>query len=605
MKPAHAVAHDKAVPDREHARARALYLELEPDSVFAMLHEPSASGRSGIGVVFCPPFGWAELCVHRSLRRWAEVLAANGHAALRIDLPSTGDSAGGAREPARLAAWSDAIAGAAAWLRSTQACERIVAIGIGLGGMVAVAAIEKGAAIDDVVLWGVQRNGSLLLRELRTFAQMSNDVANADAPPELAAVRADEVEITGFVLSTETVGDLRALDLTRLTLPDSEGRRILLLGRDTLEPDRRLRAHFEASGASVTVAEGPGYGKMLTHPQQALAPEAVFARTLSWLDEWDARTRSRPTRHATGKLPPSSATEVVLRVGDTAIRERPFTVELDHRRLEGVLALPRGGEPAVCAVLLDAGAVRRIGPNRMWVESARRWAARGVPTLRIDGACFGDSDGDEQRYYQTPEFYRDDSLDQIRSTLDALEGRDLPSRFLLAGLCSSAYWATQAALADARVRALILVNLWSFVWSEELNVQRDARRAQVMLRSGAWRDVARIAITERRIGRFARTKLRRLIVPSNASEAVAAQTDRILDELSERDIQTLLLLSEGEALAEDFIAAGRIERLERWPTLRYERIPIEDHIFRPVWAQRYVHNAFDAALARFMGGASG
>jgi hypothetical protein len=126
-----------------------------------------------------------------------------------------------------------------------------------------------------------------------------------------------------------------------------------------------------------------------------------------------------------------------------------------------------------------------------------------------------------------------------------------------------------------------------------------------MLRSGAWLDIARLAVSEGRIGRFARTRLRRLLVPRNVWGAVSAQTDWILDELNEREVQTLLLLSEEEPLAEDFIADGRIEHLERWPTLRYERVPIDDHIFRPVWAQRLVHDALDDALARFMRSASG
>jgi pimeloyl-ACP methyl ester carboxylesterase len=606
MNRAHALTRDREQPARLHAPARAFYLELEPDSVFAILHEPVESTPSGVGVVFCPPFGWAELCVHRSLRRWAEVLAANGHAALRLDLPGTGDSAGGPHDPARLSAWSEAIAAGGRWLRATQACERVVAIGIGLGGMLALAAIAERAPIDDVVLWGVPRNGSLLLRELRTFAQMSNDAAEADRRQAAPAATDDEVEIAGFVLSGATVRDLRALDLTTLALPDATRRRILMLGRDTLDPDRRLLAHLEACGASVAVAEGPGYGKMLTHPQFAVAPDRVFARTLAWLAESEASVRSSTSvNRAAPAQAPSSATKAALRVGDATIWERPFVVELEHRRLAGVLAMPRADAAEMCAVLLNAGAVRRIGPNRMWVESARLWAARGVPTLRIDGAAFGDSDGDERRYYQPVEVYHDDSLDQIRATLDALEACGLPSRFMLAGLCSSAYWAVQAALVDVRVRALILVNLWSFVWSEELAAVRDARRAQAMLRSGAWLDIARLAVSEGRIGRFARTRLRRLLVPRNVWGAVSAQTDWILDELNEREVQTLLLLSEEEPLAEDFIADGRIEHLERWPTLRYERVPIDDHIFRPVWAQRLVHDALDDALARFMRSASG
>ena len=66
-------------------------------------------------------------------------------------------------------------------------------------------------------------------------------------------------------------------------------------------------------------------------------------------------------------------------------------------------------------------------------------------------------------------------------------------------------------------------------------------------------------------------------------------------------MQILLLLSLGEPLGEDLVDDGRIDRLAEWPNLRLERIPIEDHIFRPVWAQQHVHRALDEALARTLG----
>lgn len=74
--------------------------------------------------------------------------------------------------------------------------------------------------------------------------------------------------------------------------------------------------------------------------------------------------------------------------------------------------------------------------------------------------------------------------------------------------------------------------------------------------------------------------------------------DEALGELRDRRVQTLLLFSRGEPLAEDVAADGRLDRLEEWPNLRLEEIPTEDHLFRPVWAQRRVNDAFDAALMR-------
>ena len=602
------IAPETAVDAPRTSRARSFYLTLDPEPVFAVLHLPEGGPRSSTGVVLCPPFGWDELCTHRSLRAWAQALAAAGHAALRIDLPATGDSGGSPRDPHRLEAWTAAVAAASEWLRSTQECERIVAIGLGLGGMVALRALTAGAPIDDLVLWAVPARGSLLLREIRAFSQMVSNEPTDGGGGEPARSDDGALEVAGFVLSAETVAELEALDLTTRPLPYAVRRRVLLLGRDTLPPDRRLREYFDRVGAVLTTAEGPGYGRMVTHPQFAETPREVLAYTQSWLAAEPAGCDGAAPR-ASWFVP--SAGHAEIRVGEATIRESPFDFEFRGKRLTGVLAQPGpagASKATVCAVLLNAGALRRIGPSRMWVEAARRWAALGVPSLRFDAAGLGDADGDERIYQRTSEFYSHEIADQVVAAFDELEARGLPGRFLVGGLCSGAYWGFYAALADERVRGLILINLWSFLWNEDIAAARDARRARALLRSGAWREVARIAAGEGRIGRMLRIKLRGVVDAVRGEEGPLAGLSNTIDDalgqLRDRHVQTLLLLSLGEPLAAELVAERRIDRLAEWPNLRLERIPIEDHIFRPVWAQRHVHRALDDALTRTLGSES-
>ena len=85
----------------------------------------------------------------------------------------------------------------------------------------------------------------------------------------------------------------------------------------------------------------------------------------------------------------------------------------------------------MCAVLLNAGALRRIGPNRTWVELSRRWAARGVPTVRMDLEGIGDSDGDERSLIDNRILYGPQMIEQTVATLDQLAAVDLPPRFVL------------------------------------------------------------------------------------------------------------------------------------------------------------------------------
>ena len=59
------------------------------------------------------------------------------------------------------------------------------------------------------------------------------------------------------------------------------------------------------------------------------------------------------------------------------------------------IATPAEGAPAwsspICALILNAGIIHRVGPNRLGVELARLLARRGVPAVRFDLAGIGDS----------------------------------------------------------------------------------------------------------------------------------------------------------------------------------------------------------------------
>ena len=61
--------------------------------------------RGVLGAVIVPPFGWEHVCCYRPLRFLGQTLAASGIAALRYDLPGTGDSSGRVTDPGLVNAW--------------------------------------------------------------------------------------------------------------------------------------------------------------------------------------------------------------------------------------------------------------------------------------------------------------------------------------------------------------------------------------------------------------------------------------------------------------------------------------------------------------------
>jgi dienelactone hydrolase len=330
---------------------------------------------------------------------------------------------------------------------------------------------------------------------------------------------------------------------------------------------------------------------MVFHPEQPQAPQEVFERVAAWLAQAPPPAQTRRVR------PPGAAraAEIVLDVDGTPVRESPLTVPWQAGRLAGVLAEPVDAPPTgLCAVFLNAGAVRRVGPNRMWVEAARRWAARGVRALRIDLEGIGDADGDGDRFRDVTQFYAPRLVDQVGVVLDALEERGLGGRFVLTGLCSGGYWAFQAARQDARVGAALLVNAGALVWDDDLVTRREARKVGRLYQLDWWRKIMHGDVTQAQMRAVARAYVRTTL---GRHAAFQSGVERDLDHLRDAGTRLVLAFSGDEALHAELQEEGILTRLERWPNVALEHLPARDHTLRPIVAQRAVRELFDRQLA--------
>jgi alpha-beta hydrolase superfamily lysophospholipase len=561
---------------------RSLYLDVPRARTFALFDAPSGSRRD-TAVLFCPPFGWDELCSYRTRRVWAERLAAAGFPALRLDLPGTGDSPGSWDDERLVDAWTDAVSGAAAWLRTETGAPRVAAIGIGLGGLLAWRAAAGGAPIDDLVLWSVPARGRLFVRELRAFARL--ELTEHGDPSE--AVAAAPLAPGGFPLADTTLAALSELDLTELPLPDASDRRVLLLDRDGLAPDAALLDTLEAAGAEVRVAPGAGYGRMIVDPAYSEPPEAVLATVETWLGEGAGRL-GRP---ATGPAP-RAAEELELDDG----RELALEADADGTLLRGVLTLPpEEQDSGLTAVLVSGAAVRRIGQGRIWVPLAERWAARGVASVRFDFARNGESDGPSEPYGSWEAFYAPGFERQVDAVLAELERRGRPGRFVFVGLCSGGYWAFQQALRDDRVEAVYLLNPGALFWDAALTPAREVRRLRRELLSlGGLRKLLRLALLRERVQQL-RLLLRTLRTPPPDR---AARVTGALDLLHERGKQLLLVFSRAEVLRDELERDGVLAQLPRWPNVTVRGLPGVDHSLRSPAMRDAVYDALDDALDR-------
>jgi pimeloyl-ACP methyl ester carboxylesterase len=127
-----------------------------------------------------------------------------------------------------------------------------------------------------------------------------------------------------------------------------------------------------------------------------------------------------------------------------------------RKSLVGVITPPsatarRPDAPFV--VILNAGIIHRVGPNRMHVTLARTLAEAGHSVLRVDLSGLGDSE------------LRDDGLSpldgnmaDIRDVLDMLQTTRQMQKVVLVGLCSGADHSVIYAGSDPRVAGVVLLD---------------------------------------------------------------------------------------------------------------------------------------------------
>lgn len=432
--------------------------------LFGWLHMP-AGGGAPLGVVICNPFGFEELCAHRSLRRLAEDCAAAGLPTLRFDYHGTGDSAGRDDEEALPGAWLSSIHAAAESLKRQAGVERLVFIGLRLGALLAAIAASQRADVDGLVALAPIVSGRAYVREMRAL-QMASAAGSSE----------DVFEAAGFVIHDSMRTAVSAMD--GLKLPGVPAQRVLILDRDDLSPDPRWAQHLASAGVQVESEPLIGYAGLVADPHRSVVPEESFAKVVRWVSALGQAAVATPRTERATALPVSVA-PLELEVDGRRVREQAITVGAAGT-LCGVLTLPADvGEASASPsrggiVLLNAGAIRRVGPSRLYVRLARRWAARGYTVLRLDLSGLGDSPPrggipDNLTYSASAPADVADAVQFLQSVAG------VPDCYLV-GLCSGAYHAFKAAVAGLPLKGVVLINPLTFFWKEGMSL--DGARAQ-------------------------------------------------------------------------------------------------------------------------------
>ncbi len=436
-----------------------------------------------VGVVLCNPFGYEALCAHRSIRRFAEAVAASGYPALRFDYDGTGDSAGDDEDPDRLAGWVGSVARAIDHLKTRTGVERVCLVGLRFGATVAALAAQTREDVAGFAAIAPVVRGKPWLRELRA---VQATMGRPEPPPGLALPDGAS-ESVGLLLTGATRAAIAEVDLSTRAHPPSP--ECLIIDRQDRPGAVEWCDRLRLGGARVRHAVLPGYVEMMLDPHEARVPEAMIDELAGWLHD---------------RLPDASRAARRTALGGTAesasiaegVQERALFLD-DARRLFGILATPTAGRPERALLLLNAGANHHIGNARMYVRFARRLAATGWAVLRYDVSGIGDSaphPGEAENVVYTPE-----ALADLRTAVEWVLREVGVREVEVAGLCSGAYVAFKGAVAGLPIRGATIVNPLVFYWKEGMSlsyppymmVKAAAQYRESVLDPAKWKKLAR------------------------------------------------------------------------------------------------------------------
>lgn len=252
------------------------------------------------------------------------------------------------------------------------------------------------------------------------------------------------------------------------------------------------------------------------------------------------------------------------------------------RELVGIMTEPEGVEandrPAV--ILLNAGLIHRVGPNRLYVHLARLLAGDGLRCLRLDFSGIGDSRSRNEPFLRA-------AMADTRYAMDYLESARGVRRFALAGICSGADIALQVGREDARVEGLILIEGFGLLAEGSLRYLFETNRDRMLRprswlrfltgRSDVWRDLQAAATATKEL-------------PSDQPGSTFTSPGPVLDDLrvvGDRGARLLFLYAgDGPAwFAHRVLLGKQMGLLERAGRVHSRHFDKTDHVFSPLWAQ--------------------
>lgn len=505
-------------------------------------------------------------------------------------------------DPDRVGAWVESTRQACTALRQMTGVDRVWLVGLRLGALVAALAARSNEDVAGIVALAPVVVGKSYLRELSV---LQSTLELAGPPAGIPAEPKEGVETLGFAISHETRTALSQINLAtmRETLGVADDRfEVLVLDRDDLPAGMPWIEHLKSRGVRAELEQAAGYSTMMVDPHKSVVPEAMIERTVDWLSQ-----RPRPA----ARLHPSVRVDVREQATMGDVVEAPIFVD-DQQRLFGVLTRPAKAKPSGRSILLlNAGSIHHVGPNRLHVRLARTWAAEGHEVLRLDLTGLGESS--RRRGQDENVVYSSFGVEDVVSAVEYVRRRGA-SDIRPVGLCSGAYFAMKSATATKHVAGFVAINPLTFDkpppgptdYPRVRTARETARYRRSMRDVEKWKKllrgkvrVAAVASTvARHLGdravKYGRLLARRLDLP------LAGDVGAELMRMAERNIeQRFIFASEdpGKTLLDDE-AGDAVRKLEAAGILRIDMIEGADHTFTARWSHGQLIELLTTAITR-------
>jgi pimeloyl-ACP methyl ester carboxylesterase len=221
-------------------------------------------------------------------------------------------------------------------------------------------------------------------------------------------------------------------------------------------------------------------------------------------------------------------------------------------------------------ILLNAGIIHRVGPNRIHVKIARTLAPMGFVVLRFDFSGIGDS---KVRGDNLP--FEESGVRETQEAMDYLSATRGLKRFHLIGISSGAIVSYKTAGRDPRVIGATLINPASY--GDELRSYAKARRYWKNALSDPKRWAK--AFTGKANYQLIGPRLRAVFSSRRKALSVANHIAADFHSLIERRVDLRLVYSKGDLGLDclDVILGNDLRELSKHGALKLEIIPQADH----------------------------